>query len=101
MAHKLLACQALGCIRKRSGGYECLGRCEVAVFGIAPSVDEHTDSLTGNHTLWTSSDPLAPRDLCDRQGRVVLAQCKLCGARELGLRWPCQPRENPLLVDVL
>lgn len=47
------------------------------------------------HVLYKTEDADKPREICDRNGEVVLGQCKVCGKAEAELDGPCtgqQPR---------
>lgn len=37
------------------------------------------------HVPWQTADAERPTEICDRNGEVVLAQCKLCGLAEVEL----------------
>lgn len=42
------------------------------------------------HNLYTNADADRPAAICDRNGDVVLAQCKDCGRGEVELSAPCE-----------
>lgn len=44
---------------------------------------------TCEHHLYTNSDADRPREICDRNGEVVLGLCKVCGRAEAELDKPC------------
>lgn len=48
-------------------------------------------SAAADHLLYTTADNDKPRHVCDRNGEVVLSQCKLCGKAEIELDGPCTP----------
>lgn len=45
--------------------------------------------VTSEHRLYTTSDADRPREICDRNGEVVLGLCKVCGRAEAELDKPC------------
>jgi hypothetical protein len=55
------------------------------------------------HTLYETSDADRPKEICDRNGEVVLGLCKVCGAAESELDRPCDPlsRERALFEKAM
>lgn len=47
------------------------------------------------HTLYVTADPDAPEVIKDRNGDVVLALCRVCGAAESELSKPCFTPPEP------
>lgn len=45
--------------------------------------------VTSEHRLYATSDADRPRDICDRNGEVVLGLCKVCGRAGAELDKPC------------
>lgn len=54
----------------------------------------------GGHLKWTkkeaTKDADKPSAICDRNGEVVLAQCRVCGRGEVELSEPCATSQQPL-----
>lgn len=53
--------------------------------------DPHMDTriVSNGHVLFTTADADRPDQICDRNGEVVLAQCRRCGKGEIELNEPC------------
>jgi hypothetical protein len=45
------------------------------------------------HNLYRTTDPDRPKSICDRNGEVVLALCKICGGAEACLPTNCPGRK--------
>lgn len=56
-------------------------------FSILPdgAVEQTKPAVSGVHTLYVTGDSDAPEQIKDRNGEVVLAQCRVCGAAEIEL----------------
>lgn len=54
-------------------------------------------ALKPGHVLYTTADKDRPDAICDRNGEVVLSQCKVCGKAESELDQPCAapPAQTP------
>lgn len=48
------------------------------------------------HELYTNCDDNIPLSICDRNGDVVLALCKICNKGEIELEEPCLKANSPL-----
>ena len=63
-------------------------------YGVQVDVRPRRDVLAvDRHELYKTGDADAPSQLLDRNGEVVLAQCRRCGCGEIELSQPCLPQE--------
>jgi hypothetical protein len=54
-----------------------------------------------DHTFYTDADVEPPDQVCDRNGQVVLADCKICGLVEGSLATDCPgTAEHGRIVEV-
>ena len=55
-----------------------------------------------HHILWKDQDENIPPQICDRNGQVALAQCKVCGQAESELEKECPGRKMKITkIDIL
>lgn len=101
----LLPCPFCGSAAKFNGGThgkygqitctsdDCFGPMTTAAYK-ADSIDQwnrraQPPQPTGTHVLYKTGDADAPDAIKDRNGEVVLANCRLCGRGEAQLSEPC------------
>lgn len=68
---------------------------EIEVFWLKVA-DRNEMEITMEHKLYETADNDRPKEICDRNGEVVLGLCKVCGQAEVELQDTCPGPPPPV-----